>query len=350
MMRTHGGDWQSFSIERGRLPLDFSANISPLGVPSGVQAAIAEAAKSVDLYPDPRCRSLRAALSQHHKLPADDILCGNGASDLIYRFMAATQPKQALLIAPSFSEYASALEAVGCLVTYYHLKKEADFALTEDYLPHITPSIDLVILCEPNNPTGLATDPALLRNILHRCETLGIWLFVDECFLAFLEDPERQTFMPYLKQVPKLLILKAFTKLYGMAGVRLGYALSSNTGLLDSMQSVGPPWSVSSLAQAAGCAALQETDYVKSVRTLLFTERKKLQKRLEGLGLRVIAGQANFLLFQCFQPLDQELASKGILLRACDDFQGLNASWYRIAIRTEEENERLIQALGEVIG
>lgn len=347
--RTHGGDWAGFALAHGCLPLDFSANISPLGVPRGVQEALREAAGQADRYPDPLCRELRGALSEHEGVPAEWILCGGGAADLIFRAVLALGPGRALVTAPAFGEYEAALESVGCAVERYALRPEEDFRLRPDILGKITPETDLVFLCEPNNPTGVTTPRPLLLRILERCRETGTRLVVDECFGDFLDEPELHTLKGALADFPNLLILKAFTKLYGMAGVRLGYALCEDTELLERMRRAGQPWAVSSLAQAAGVAALKETDYVRQVRALIAAERPRLAEQMERLGLRVVPGEANYLLFRSETPLDASLGQRGILLRCCGNYAGLDGTWYRAAVRTRAENQRLIAALEEVL-
>lgn len=346
---THGGDWTGFALAHGCLPLDFSANISPLGVPAGVREALREAAGRADRYPDPLCRELRAALSAHEGLSAERILCGNGAADLIFRAVLAQRPRRALVTAPCFGEYEAALETVSCRVDRAVLREETGFSLEESVLDAITPETDLAFLCEPNNPTGVTTPPALLTRILERCRETGTRLVVDECFGDFLDAPEAHSRKADLGEFPNLLVLKAFTKLYAMAGVRLGYALCADADFLERMRRAGQPWAVSSLAQAAGVAALEERDYVRRVRALTAAERAWLFRRLTGLGLRVISGEANYLLFRSPRPLEEPLARRGILLRSCGNYVGLDETWYRAAVRTRRDNRRLTEALEEVL-
>ena len=346
---THGGDWAGFLSNRGYLPLDYSSNISPLGVPPGVQEALRKTAAKADRYPDPLCRELRKALSRKESIPEEQILCGNGAADLIFRAVLARRPRRALVTAPTFAEYETALDTVGCVVEHAMLKVEDGFALGKGFLSAITPETDMVFLCEPNNPTGVTTAPALLTQILKRCRETGTMLVVDECFSDFLDAPEDHTREGDLAKFPNLLLLKAFTKLYAMAGVRLGYVLCADTDFLERMRQMGQPWAVSSLAQAAGVAALRETDYVRQVRELTMTERAWLIQQLAGLGLRVIPGEANYLLFQSPRPLSEPLEQQGILLRNCGNYVGLDDTWYRIAVRTRTDNQWLIEALGEVL-
>ena len=345
---THGGDWAGYRAQFGCDALDLSANVSPLGLPEGVAKAITASLATADRYPDPLCRELRAKLSMHEGVPVEQILCGNGAADLIFRLAWAAKPHKALVTAPTFSEYAAALESAGCTVQRHFLHSEEDFAVTEDILSAVDETVDMVFLCQPNNPTGQLTPPALVAALLHRCEACGALLVVDECFLEFLPDYAAWTAKPLLHS-KNLVILKAFTKLYGMAGVRLGYCLCADTALLDRMQAAGQPWGVSSLAQAAGLAALEETAYVEQVRTLIAQQRPILRDGLRALGLRVLDGKANYLLFQGPEALGETLRKKGIVLRSCANYPGLDGSWYRTAVRTAPENAQFLKTLAEVL-
>lgn len=349
MQLVHGGDWAGFQTEYGYAPLDFSANVSPLGVPQGVQTAIAKAAQTADRYPDPLCRALRKAIGEAERLPPEWILCGNGAADLIWRLAGAQRPRRAVLPAPSFAEYEAALRSVQCQIQHVLLEAETDFSVEEPFVQAIDAKTDIVFLCEPNNPTGRTTAMPLLRQIVAQCTAVGATLVVDECFLDFLEEPETHTLVSLLQTHPRLVIVKAFTKLYAMAGVRLGYLLCSDLALLEKLRLAGSPWSVSSLAQAAGVAALQEKAYVLQVRSLIQSQRPLLKQGLQSLGLRVIPGEANYLLFQCQTPLLEPLRERGILLRSCANYQGLDDTWYRTAVRTEKENGRLLAALEEIL-
>ena len=349
MELVHGGDWAGYRARFGHDALDFSANVSPLGLPQGVADAIVAALPTADRYPDPLCRELRTALSRAEQLPEPWILCGNGAADLISRLVWALKPRRALLPAPTFAEYAAALESVGCEVKRKTLHEADDFAVTEAFVQAVNQSIDLVFLCQPNNPTGQITPPELVQRLVRRCADCGAVLVVDECFLDFLQQRDALTAKPLLQTAPNLVILKAFTKLYAMAGVRLGYALCSNTALLAKMQAAGQPWGVSSLAQAAGAAALRETAYADAVRALIADQRPRLAAGLRALGLQVIEGSANYLLFRAPETLGAALQQRGVCLRSCGNYPGLSAGWYRTAVRTAPENEQLLQTMREVL-
>ena len=346
---THGGDWAGYRAEFGRDPLDFSANVSPLGLPDGVAKAITASLATADRYPDPLCRALREKLAVAEGVPAEWLLCGNGAADLIFRLALAEKPRTALVTAPTFAEYATALETVDCRVERHFLQEENDFAVTDAILDAVHPGIDLVFLCQPNNPTGQLARPALVEALLRRCEAVGAVLAVDECFLDFLPEGQSLSAKRLLKTSRSLVILKAFTKLYGMAGVRLGYGLCADAALLERMRRAGQPWAVSSLAQAAGLAALTQRDYVRQVRALIETERPYLLAGLRALGLRVIEGRANYLLFRADETLGERLEARGALIRRCGNYPGLDDTWYRTAVRTRRENDALLAALREVL-
>ena len=349
MELVHGGDWAGYRAEFGCDALDFSANVSPLGLPAGVAAAITNALPTADRYPDPLCRELRAALAGAEGVPADWILCGNGAADLIFRLALAVRPRRALLPAPTFAEYEAALQTVGCAVQRVFLREENEFAVTEEFVDAVTPETDIVFLCQPNNPTGQVTPPALVERLVRRCAECGAVLVVDECFLDFLPDRDAWTTKQLLRDAPQLIILKAFTKLYAMAGVRLGYALCGDATLLEKMRGAGQPWAVSSLAQAAGLAALQETAYAGAVRALIAEQRPRMAAGLRALGLRVMDGQANYLLFRATPDFGEKLRRRGAVVRSCANYPGLDAAWYRTAVRTAEENTRLLQIMGEIL-
>lgn len=349
MAFTHGGDWAGFYEKTGTFPLDFSANISPLGLPKGVREAVIKALDRADRYPDPFCRKLREEIGSRFGVPAEWVLCGNGAGDLIERLVQAVRPSQALVTAPTFSEYHASLRRVGCTVKEFPLKPDNSFRLTDSFLEEITEDTDLAILCEPNNPTGVTTDKTLLLQIAERCDRCGALLAVDECFNALLTEPGEHTLLPYLAD-HRLIILNAFTKSHGMAGLRLGFCLCRDAALLETMGRSGHPWPVSVAAQEAGIAALRDQKYPVRLRTMLDQQRSVLRSGLAELGAMNISGEANYLLFHhSDRHLADKLEERGILIRRCDDYSGLGPGWYRVAVRREKENQRLLQAVRQVI-
>ena len=346
MTTMHGGDVEGYRRAYGRAPLDFSANVSPLGLPEGVRRAAAQALAAAGEYPDPLCRALSEAIAAHAGAAPAQVLCGAGAADLIYRLAAALRPRRALLTAPAFSEYEAALRAAACAPEFFLLRPEDGFALTERWLDALTPGVELAVLCQPNNPTGRTVPPALLRRALDRCRDCGAVLLMDECFVPLLDEPERCSLLPRLAEYPNLVVLRAFTKTYAMAGLRLGCALCADEGLLGRMRAAGPPWPVSNVAQAAGIAALRETAYVEALRALIARERPRLRAGLERAGMTVLGGEANFLFFRSPDAaLGARLRARGVMVRDCADYRGLGPGYYRAAVRTAPENDALLRAL-----
>ena len=358
----HGGDiysaremlGQGAETQKGsNALLDFSANLNPLGLPEGVKEAIAAGMEDYAAYPDPLCRDLISALSAVEGLPADWLFCGNGAADIIFRLVYGVKPQKALVLAPTFAEYEEALQQVGCQVYRYELKEELGFQLDQEFLQALDGDLDMVFLCNPNNPTGQLLPREGVLEILQRCKELNILLVVDECFNGFLDEEENYSAKGYLADFDNLIILKALTKTYAMAGLRLGYCMTANTALRSKIAAAGPPWSVSIVAQVAGIQALKEKDYMQETKVLLRKERTYLSEALEGLGAMPISSGANYLFFRW--PFEKEVSlaeslfGGGILIRNCDNYHGLQAGYYRICIKRHEDNKRLIEAIGDIV-
>ncbi len=338
----HGGDIYTYR----QAVLDFSANVNPLGYPPGLKESLLENLDSFQRYPDSSYRELRQAIADRHGLKPEQVICGNGATDLIYRICAYFRPERALVTAPTFSEYERAAGLYGGRVSE-HLLSEADsFDLDESILEAITPETTLVFLCSPNNPTGRLISLDLLRQVARHCRQLGAYLVLDECFLDFTGG---ESLIPFLEEEPNLLILRAFTKMYAMAGLRLGYLLSSDIDLLEAIAAFGPTWSVSGPAQVAGLASLRATAWPKKTRAYFEEERAFMYKELQALGLKVFSGEANYLLFKSNCPLFRPLLEKGILVRDCSNYTGLSDLFIRIGIQTRENNLKLLVALQEVL-
>lgn len=350
MALIHGGDVESFIRDYGREPIDFSANSNPLGLPESAKRAVVDSLETADRYPDPLSRRLREALSEHYKVPVEGIFCAAGAAEVIFRIALAARPKKALLVAPSFAEYEIALRTVDCEVLFHDLEPEMDFVLTGSFLEDISEDIDIIFLCNPNNPTAKLIEPELLLRIADRCREKGVLLVLDECFNGFLDEPDRRSLRRCLPEYPNLVILGAFTKIYGMAGLRLGYCFSSDFELIRLLEKAGQPWCVSSLASAAGIAALGDSEYLKRSLELINIEREFLTIGLERCGVKVIGSSANFIFFLSPVPdLGELCREKGFLIRDCSNYRGLKKGYYRIAVRRREENIKLLEAISEII-
>lgn len=346
MMRYgHGGDIYTY-----RDMLDFSVNVNPLGPPKRVIEAAKRGAELAAAYPDSQCRRLRETLSAKQELPAENYIFGGGAAELIYTLVLAEKPKRALLPVPAFSEYEQALKTVGCEINYYRTKRENYFCPDEDFLEELRADTDIVFLCSPSNPSGHGIGKDLLRRTVQSCERLDIRLVLDECFSEFLQEPAKYSMLSETEDHRKLFLLRAFTKTYAMPGLRLGYGVSSDLELLERMEQVRQPWSVSVPAQEAGTAALAEDGYVERTRELVGAERRYLETELKKMGIRFIPSDVNYILLETDINLFDEMKDRGILIRDCSNYQGLGKGWYRIAVRTRRENRYLTDALRDIRG
>lgn len=392
MNYVHGGD-----VYRRAVDLDYSVNINPLGMPPRACAAAKHGVDQSTAYPDWKVEKLRDAVVSflNRKFAAvapEWITFGNGAADLIYRLMQVLRPQQVVVAAPAFAEYSVAAERVGAQVVPVYLSEAADFSFTPAveaaFIRAIeaAPSGSAVFLCNPNNPDGNVICAGVLQRIAASCEAHRSWLIVDECFLPFLrsddatnssggqEAGEREprtpvcpsevsdvaqerypseracSMVPSLRAFEHLVILRAFTKIYGMPGLRLGYMLTAAQALTDAVRATMTPWEINLPAQLAGVAALEETEFVEKTRALIRAERAFLVQTLPTLPhvekVYVPASDANFILFRTEEgapDLKALLLDRGVLIRACGNYEGLDARYYRICVRTHEENLELIQ-------
>ena len=331
---THGGD-----IYRNPIEYDFSINVNPLGMPLASIQAAHEGIVLTGRYPDYRAEQLCNAIAKAKQVPVERIIPGNGAAELLYA-LGQTIPGKALTIAPTFTGYAEAVAAGGGEMCYAGDEQEL--------LAKLDDSIRLVFLCNPNNPTGtLFTREQILR-VLAKAEALQAYVCVDECFLPFLEEEDSYSMLPYLAEHPRLLVLRAFTKIYCMAGLRLGYLVCGEAELQSKIRARIQPWNTSIPAQMAGIAALSDTEYLAKTRENLQEERAYLVPRLRELVAEVYDGYGNFLLFRDETDLKEQMLDVGVLIRACDDFAGLDDTYFRIGIRSHSENQEFIRRLARV--
>ncbi|MBO5387983.1 MAG: aminotransferase class I/II-fold pyridoxal phosphate-dependent enzyme [Lachnospiraceae bacterium] len=342
----HGGD-----IYRNQAEYDFSVNINPLGMPLGSIQAAHEGIVLVGRYPDYKCESLCQAIASSHSISPEYVLVGNGAAELIYNLCYAVNPRKALTIAPTFQEYEKAVNAAGGEMEYYYLKEENNFDLQYEFVTELfgrVGDLDMVFLCNPNNPTGRVIRKDILLKVLQTCQDREVYLCVDESFLPFLENEDNYSMIDYLESYDKLIILRSFTKIYGMPGLRLGYALSSNIKLIENMREKCQPWSVSTPAQLAGISALKDVDFLEKTKRMIQGEREYLVRELMPIiAEKYYISYANFILFKGGADLKVRLLEEGVLIRDCSNFKGLGQGYYRMAVRSTSENKELVRRVSK---
>lgn len=336
----HGGDLYEFPDA-----LDFSASLNPLGMPQSVKDALVANVDSFEAYPDPLCRNLVGAIAQHENVSTEHVVVTAGATDAFSRIVRVVKPGRILLPSPCFSGYEEATRGHDAVIVRHFLAYDNDYDMDEGFLDKLDESIDLVFLCNPNNPTGRAIDLEYVRQVCDRALACDAYVVLDECFAVLAGLPSG---ISLLEEFENLIVVNAFTKTYAMAGLRLGYCVCASE-LADVLREAGDSWAVSTPAQVAGAAALSETAYVERSQEFVRERRAALSGTLRAMGLNVIPSAANFILFKSERPLYASLLNKGIVVRRCGNFDGLSDSWYRVAVRTKEENTALARALREVL-
>ena len=336
----HGGD--TYGLEG---VIDFSASLNPLGTPVQIVRALKVAAGEFSAYPDPHYRDLTAALAAAEEVPADQIVVTAGATDAFERIATAFAPHKALVCTPCYSGYEQALAKIHTRVVHHSLVAREDFDLTERIIDYIEPDIDMAFLCSPNNPTGRTISRELLVKVLRAADRWGTWVVLDECYLDFTHE---HSAVSLLDRYPRLIVVKSFTKTYAMAGIRVGWCVCGSPDAARGLREAGMPWIVATPAQVAALAALDVPGYIDLTKEYVDAERNRLESARRDRGMFVIPSHANFILFQSPEPLYDALLERGLVIRRCENFRGLDGSWFRIAVRTAEENKKLIAAIKEV--
>jgi cobyric acid synthase CobQ/L-threonine-O-3-phosphate decarboxylase len=353
MTARHGGNLRELAIQAGTSPdaiLDFSANINPLGPPDWLRPVVSRALSNVVHYPDPESASLVQAIAAKHAVQAATVLVGNGSSEILSVLPRALGAVRAVIPVPSYSEYARSARLAGLEIREIRLPESNGFALDLGLLAEQLRGGDLVFLGQPNNPTGRLLDVPALRRLA--AERPSATFAIDEAFVDFVEGvPSLLPLVP-----PNVVVIRSLTKLFAVPGLRIGYMVAAPE-LVNKARELLTPWSVNSLAQAVGEQALRDESYVQRTREAVTRQRAALLASLASIpGLHTYPGEANFLLLRLERPgldaaeLARRLLRRGLAIRVCDNFAGLDGRFFRVAVRSGRENERLCVALAEVLG
>ena len=331
--------------------IDFSASINPLGVSKRVGDKIKKGLKDLSHYPDPDTKELRGKIAQYHDIEPETLLCSNGSTELIYLVPRAFKPEKVLIPSPTFSEYERACRTTSykLQVTSYKLKKQNNFDINPDEFisslvtRHSSLPFDMAFLCNPNNPTGSLLKKETVLRIAEAAKKLKCLLIVDEAFIDF--HPE-ESVIKDTHDNPYLIVLRSMTKFYALTGLRVGYGVFSSR-LINKLKEFKEPWTVNTLAQKAAMAALGENEYIGKTLRLIKSEKDFLEGSFRKIGIEFLPSDANFYLlkFNNANEIILSLLKKGILVRDCSNFKGLDGSYIRIAVRSRWENKILIKAL-----
>jgi len=359
MQEPHGGNIYRAAGQLGLREyeiIDFSASINPLGIPKSVLAGIRDTMKYLHNYPDPETRQLTLALAKNFAINPELILCGNGSTELIYLAIRALMPERILIPAPTFSEYELAAGDRREIV-HYAMNAKENFAINPgtfiramagdskslSYKMALPTSVDMAFLCNPNNPTGgMLRKPDMLK-IAAAAKELKCHLVVDEAFIDFSPD---DSLINEVEDNPYLIVLRSLTKFYALSGMRVGYGVFPMK-LIDVMKKHKEPWTVNTLAQAAGIEAINDKAYKEDTFRIIKNERKTLEDGFRLLNIHYLPSEANFYLIRMdkAQNIIDTLGEKGVLIRGCSNFRGLDGSYARVAVKSNRDNMRLLKEL-----
>jgi threonine-phosphate decarboxylase len=353
----HGGTIYTIARDMGVTTeqlIDFSANINPLGFSPRVKKALLQQERMILHYPDRGAYDLVCQLACYHVIPEHSILAGNGSSELIFLLPRVLRPKRVLLVVPTFSEYETSIRNVNGQVFYFKTFERDQFCINaERLLRELRKGYDTLYICNPGNPTGGLTPHDVLLDLVKYARDKSTRVIIDETFIDFNEN---QSLKHLTEQFDNLYVLRSMTKFFGLPGLRAGYVISSEKNIIK-LREQQEPWTMNVLAQYASIESLKDRSYIR--RTVLYVQeaRRKLVMELNRIPyLTIFPSAANYLLLKLDKSapikvpqLYERLLQKGIIIRKCDSFEGLNERFFRVAVRKNSENGRLIRELAQAL-
>ena len=382
-MDFHGGNiYKVFREKNIKEILDYSSNINPYGIPESLKKRITENLEVLERYPDPDYVELRQKLANLNKVNLSDIILGNGATEIIFLFMKVINPKKILIVSPTFGEYERALKATEISgdtvslsssngdnknienkkieIEYFELKESDDFKLNIGNLKNeLENKYDLLIICNPNNPTGKFLKLAQTEEILKECNKYNTKLFIDEAFIEFLEDGMKESIINTEENKKNLFVTRAFTKFFAIPGLRLGYGMYFDKELEKKISEKKEPWSVNNFAEMAGLTVLDDAEYIEKTLKWIAEEKIYMYEKLNKIsGMKVYETEVNFITGKIDEKLFSEgvnvkilrekMFEQGILIRDASNFKFLDERFFRLAIKDRASNERVIEAMKEI--
>ena len=358
----HGGNIYKIYREKGMKEiLDYSSNINPYGLPKKFERAVIENLSVLEKYPDPDYVELREEIAKTNKVELKNIIVGNGATEIIFLYMKVLKAKKILIVSPTFGEYERAMKATldDIQVDYFKLEEAENFVLNiEKIKTELQKKYDLLVICNPNNPTGQFLSIKELEKILGKCTEVGTKLFVDEAFVEFVEDWGEKSIIKTEKNKKNLFVLRAFTKFFAIPGLRLGYGICFDDEFMIKMLEKKEPWSVNNIAELAGKILLQDREYIEKTNNWIKIEKKYMYENLKEIeGLKTYKTEINFILVKIkneyldkvnAQILREKMLEKGILIRDASNFVYLNDNYFRLAVKDRKNNVRVLEALKEI--
>lgn len=331
----------------------FGANVNPLGLSDTLKADLAAHLDLLSSYPDRNYTALKKVIGTYCQILPEHVIVGNGSTELISLLIQTRKPRKTLVLGPTYSEYGRELDLVGSSVHTYLLKETDQFHLDLNaFCAEIKKGYDLVILCNPNNPTSSALKTSEIQTILDCCREADSFLMIDETYVEFAPDISEITSMSLIRSYDNLMILRGVSKFYAAPGLRLGYGATSNKQFLQDLLLMQNPWSLNSLGAYAGEKMLQDQNYIQKTRELILSERERMCAELSKIdALTIYPAYANFVLVKINKDgvtsadVFEFLIKRGLMVRDCSSFKELGGEYFRFCIMAPEDNERLVQGV-----
>lgn len=335
----------------------YDLNCNPLGVPESVTRAILDNLSAIGRYPDNYYSPLKNVLASYVGCKPEQLVLGSGSSDLLRLFIALLAPKKALLPIPSATDYENVLSVYGCDIDFYELDIQQDYRLDiDDFIASLSDAYDIVILGNPNNPTSQAISREDIEKLAAACKQFNISLLVDEMYIEFTENYETRTAIPLLATYDNLVILRSVSKFFSIPGLRLAYAIMNNETNMTIINMTATPNSISCLTAAACTAMLEDNGYIRESRSRIFTERNLIYSAMNSnKNLRLFKPDANFVLMQILKEdvtaksLLAHCNLKGIVLRNCETFRGLDGHFVRFSIMNPMQNDLMVNTILDML-
>ncbi len=354
-MQIHGGNItevsRKYNIRKNNI-IDFSSNINPLGFPESVRALLKRGVNEIISYPDSNSTELKEEMARWLDIDEKNILVGNGSTELIYLIGRVLKPKCALIPVPTFNEYERSLNCIKCALRHLPLKEKKHFRINLNEIDPLLPQIDILYLCNPNNPTGVLLKKSEIVPLIVRAEKRGVLVVVDEAFMDFADN---ESVTDEIRRRDNLIVIKSLTKFFGIPGLRLGY-LIANSKMVDKIGHYKEPWTVNILAQKAGIACFKDGDFRLKTKRFVDKEREYMQKELSKIeGMKPYGSSTNYILVKILKSglssgkLYEMMARKGLLLRDCRSFKGLGYKFIRVAVKRRKQNNLLIENLKRIM-
>lgn len=355
----HGSDLEkieaAYGIKKEEI-ISFSANVNPLGLSPKVKAGLSEHIDCLTAYPDREYTALRKAIGSYVNSSYENILVGNGSTELISLFSKLCNPKSALIVGPTYSEYEHEISMGGGSSRYFELREADNFSLNEDELiKALTPGTDLLVICNPNNPTSALIPLKTMENIVSFCFAQNITVIVDETYMEFVEDFEKETAISLVDSYVNLVVLRGISKFFASPGLRLGYGVTSNHELILGIRNMQIPWSINSLAEVAGRLMFEDVKYIKDTKKYISEERNRVYARLLSIpALKVYKPTANFIMCRIIagtktaQDLFDEAIKEKLMIRDCASFTFLDESYFRLCFMKSDDDDKLLDVIERV--